>query len=136
MTILQDVEDTLIGHFTNEWASRTPIAYENLPFNVEEQTSSWVRISMRSSTSAGTTLNSKRVRRIARIFVQVFVPPDRDGRTQANKLAEEAIDILETQGFSPHEINTQAGIPRELGLVQGWYQINVEVPFTYIKMRT
>ena len=133
MTIIQDIEDAIAGHFNTEWAGATPIAFENIPFDTEAQTNSWVRFAIRHGAASTTVLSAKRIRRTARIFVQVFTPADRGGRETANDLAENVLDILEARGLSPHEIILEAGIPREIGTSDGWYQVNVEVPFTYIK---
>ena len=110
----------------------TPVAYDNLPFDAEAQTTAWVRLSVQST--AGTiasigAVGTRRFRAFGFVFVQVFTPVGAN-RVQNDTLAQTAKDAFKgvqlTGGlwFRNEQIVS-------VGVEGKWYQQNFSAEFLF-----
>lgn len=113
--------------FQNYWGTTTEVLYDNMT-RVPERGTPWVRLTINEGQSniigiADTNL----YRNLGVIIVQVFVP-EGQGTASARQLADQAAAIFRGAQFGSG-ITCRAPQLANIGVIDGWYQINVSVPF-------
>ena len=101
------------------------------PGTAETAESCWCRIVTRQLVSTQETIapvGSRKYSRQAMVQIQVFVPVDM-GTLASDTLTAAARTVFEGVKFD--SLHFYAGNTREIGIDGKWYQVNVEVPFTY-----
>lgn len=129
------VTNALNATFNTAWASATPIAWPNVEFTKPNPQSAWVRVVVDGNVAGQAAFGDGVLHRTSGlVFIQVFVP-DNDGPNEANTLSQSAADALQykrieyVSGGRP--IRTWGAVIRSIGNSDGWYQVNVTIPFDY-----
>jgi hypothetical protein len=112
------------SRFESQWAGRTPVAYPNVPFS-KPNASPWVRLTVMSG-SAFLAGIPRYFRHPGVIDIQVFVP-EGVGSKDALLLADQAAAVFRVASFNGVVCRTPYVVPA--GTNDGWYQVNVSVPF-------
>lgn len=126
----------LAGFFETAWNGETGISFDNEPFTPKVGTP-WIRFTIRNGESSLASIgapgnNFARYRGI--VFVQVFTPLAR-GSTLNRTLADKVIEIFEGAGLDGFEIGLPSLTPTGNSIKDGWYQINISIPFTRISYK-
>lgn len=91
----------------------------------------WVRLSIVDSDSAQVSMgNNPRFRHFGTIVAQVYVP-EGDGSRAARSHADTIAGIFRNKYFGTPVINTKAPSLTVIGENEGWYQVNVLIPFQW-----
>jgi hypothetical protein len=101
----------------------TPIAYENVSFNPPSN-SPWIRLFIINGDSGYNTLNSFRY--VGVVTIQVFTPQN-GGTNTARKYADTISAIFRGKEFDG--LIFRASTVKSVGISDGWYQVNVTIPF-------
>lgn len=127
------VRNAINAAFNTAWASATPIAWPNVEFTKPD--SAWVRITVDGNVSDQAAFGDGVLHRNSGlIFIQVFIP-DNQGPSSADTYAQNAADALQykridhVSGGRP--IRTWGATQRTVGNDNGWFQVNVTIPFDY-----
>lgn len=95
--------------------------------------SPWVRFTMSHTGGSQDSLggiNNRKFLRSGNLIAQVFTPQD-GGLSTSDVLTEAALAALEGLTFTLSNIRTYGATINEIGPDNGWYQVNVDVPFEY-----
>lgn len=127
-----DAERKIIeGQFNSGWQSSAPVKYENVEFS-EPVNQPWAALFINPGEGFQASLNPNPTHRIPGVIVvQIFTPKDK-GTAQAKKLADKAAGIFRRQVFTDPtagKIVCKTPTLRPAGEVQGWYQLNVIIPY-------
>lgn len=118
------------ARFSTNWTT-TPIRYENVPF-VETRTP-YVALFIRNGDRNQITLGSNpTIRSVSLIIVQIFVPADH-GNVLAKTYADTIAAIFDRAQFTTDDsnlISCQTASAESVGQAEGWFQVNVTVPYT------
>jgi hypothetical protein len=118
--------------FNTEWAGQTPIAWDGVEFT--KPATAWVRIHVDGNTSAQAGFGDGVLhRQSGLIFVQVFIPAN-TGTADADSYAQDAADALQYKRLTrsgERPVRTWGATIRTIGHRDGWFQVNVEIPFDY-----
>lgn len=119
------------AYFAAEWANDTPVAYDDMPFNVPNN-QTWVRFNVSHvdgyQASIGSPSNN-RFRRDGLIVAQVFQPAGKASKNARQKADKIVNAYLGKDNSGIHYYDVQM---REIGSDgAGWYQINVLIYFRY-----
>jgi len=108
--------------------STTPVAYDNHEFVKPTDGSSWVRFTILEGDSdlAGIGASTRLFRNTGVIVCQVFI--------QAGKGSKPALDIIDVlttlwSGASFNGITCRAASVARVGTDEGWYQVNLSIPY-------
>lgn len=119
------------SHFKLSWQGSAPVKYENVEFK-EPTNQTWVALFINPGMGFQASLNPSPTHRIPGvIIVQVFTPKD-TGTAQARKLADTAADIfrrLVLTDPAAGKLVCRTPTLRPVGVEQGWYQMNVVIPY-------
>lgn len=126
-TLIENNE--LRTRFNTVWASRTPVAWPNIPFTPPSPQSEWCRFSIVEGESRQTTFGAttNNFRTPGTLFVQLF---DKPGAGDADILqrADEVAGIF--RNWCGTNVRCRVPTIRAIGdTSDGWYQVNVSVPF-------
>lgn len=120
----------------SEMFTAAPIAWENVAESAELQTAKgsaqpWVRLSIRNGDSLTSAIGGATGADIlamhqGRIWVQVFVA-EGTGTQMARQMADTARDVYRQARFSG--IKCYEPSMSAAGVSDGWYQVNVSVPY-------
>ena len=113
------------------------VALENQAFDTDID-EPWVRLSVRHFDAEQETLGRKGNRQFLRpgsVIVQVFVPYGL-GVHRAQEIAQQVRDLYEGEalpviGSDTERLRFFAGSTIEVGQADGYYQVNVNIPFDY-----
>lgn len=119
-----EIQATIEQHFTNEWAARTPVAYENVAFD-PPTVGGYARISVLWSPSENAALGTL-VRDYGFASVQVFTPIN-DGPMPALELADAAREIFQNKTIEG--LTFYAASVSVVGVSESFHQVNVTAPF-------
>lgn len=118
------------GRFSSNWTT-TSIKYENVPFT--QPTTAWVALFIRNGAggrnSIGTTTPRRRF--FGSIIIQIFVLP-LSGSATARGYADTIAAIYRDASFACGSTGTivcQEPAIETLGERNGWFQVNVTVPY-------
>lgn len=126
-----NIRKAIQGHIvTNLSTGVVPIdkrAWDNVDFTIPSDGSSWIRISVQNNISNHKSCGpNKLTRREGIVFIQVFVVKDSE-TDEANTIIDALVAIFETKLLAG--VTFKSPNVREVGLSEGWYQINISVPF-------
>lgn len=117
---------TIETRFNTQWASASPIAWDNVSYTPTTGTS-WVRFSILSGAAFQASLETTpKYRHTGIIDIGIFTPED-GGTQTARTLADTAAAVF--RGWSSGGIVCRAPYITRIGQSDGWYQLNVTVPF-------
>lgn len=122
----------LRNRFNSQWGVTTPIAWPNVKFDVPAPSTYWCRFAISDFTGNEGTQNSiggitNNNRYTGSVIVQLFGPLDK-GNGQLLAYADQVLSIFGNWGGT--NIQCRRGYVKDIGPDgQGFYQINVTVPF-------
>lgn len=123
--------NALWSFFQEEWGNSSTLTMENDPYQ-PQPTESWVRFALRGAVSTLASVGTpgrNSARYPGTILIQVFTPLA-TGDTAGRKLADQASQVFEGAKLEGFDIGLPyVSVAEELN-EDGWYQINVTVPFT------
>jgi len=112
--------------FQQYWQTETPIAYQNVPFTPPEQTA-WVRVHVLPGASGRIEMsNNPRFRCRGIIDVTIFLPLD-TAVGRGDELVDTVVPIFRASQFDG--ITCRSADVAHQGVRNGWYQINVTIPY-------
>ena len=124
-------QNAITAHFASGWA--TTIAYDNVEYTPPNPPAAWVRITVQPGLGESASLGATLERQYGDIFVQVFTP-ENTGTATAADTAQNAADRLRFKRIArtgDRDVRTFAASIKRIGNSDGWYQINVTIPFEY-----
>lgn len=113
------------------------ISYDNKARPTEDETKSWLRVTLRPATGIQETLGrvgNRRFERIGFLFVQIFTPLDK-GMQASDYLSDNIIDFIEggeTVGKIPFQ---NVSPPNDIGNEDTWNQVNISAEFMYHNLK-
>lgn len=108
--------------------SACPVAWPNESFVTPSQTA-WARFNVMDNVSAYDGIGTGApIRRDGMVIVQVFTPAD-TGTAESEQIADSIKSALE--GLVSNAIHFGAANRRPIGNYDGWYQVNVTIPYFY-----
>lgn len=121
--------------FDTAWADQTPVEWPNVEFTKPNPKSAWVRITVDGNLAGQAGFGDGVLHRNSGlIFVQVFIP-DNDGPADADTYAQSAANALQYKRIDHisggRPLRTWGATQRTVGNQDGWYQVNVTIPFDY-----
>jgi hypothetical protein len=97
----------------------------------------WARITVRHNAGGQNTISKQagksRYNRSGTLYVNLFAPPG-DGLRSLDPLVKVVLDAFEGKTTSGQIWFSKISV-RELGIVQGYYQINVLINFSYDEIK-
>ena len=125
----QTANNELRTRFDTVWANRTPVAWPNVTFTPPSPQASWCRFSITNGeaqqTTIGSTTNNHRFTGV--IYIQVFTATNA-GDSVALQRADEAAAIF--RNWCGTNIRCREATIKTIGAnADGWYQINVSIPY-------
>ncbi len=126
----EDAQKSIETRFSTLWGTTTEIAYDNVEHTPGPTTISWVRLNVLTGDSivAGLAGSVNLYRNVGVIVVQVFVK-EGEGVRVALLLADTAAAIF--RGTQVDGVLYRAPSVERIGPSDGWYQINVNIPFQW-----
>ena len=118
--------------FNTGWASQTPVAYDNRPFDPKPD-EAWVRLSMLHADGGQVSLGGgikNSFRRIGIISAQVFVPKN-SGTETSDGYVQDIFNIFDGKNTSPENVIFREGSAREVGVDGVWFVNIVTFEFHY-----
>lgn len=125
----QTENNELRARFNTQWGDRIPVAWPNASFTPPNPISPWCRFSITEGESQRTTFgaNTNNVRHTGIIYIQIFTPSN-TGDGVALQRADEAAGIF--RKWCGTNITCRDASIKVVGSTgDGWYQINVSIPF-------
>lgn len=127
-TDFADAESIIRQKFDTGWGTTTPIRWDNTDADLyPPDEKEWVRLSIQPGAAAQVAMPND-FRHSGIIFVQVFVEKG-IGEGRALDLADAAAAIF--RGQSANGITYRAPSPSKAGPREGYYQINVSIPYQW-----
>lgn len=119
------------GAFATALAETYPsmkVAYDNAPFTIPTDGSTWIRLTVLSGQSNRLNINAsqKKYRHIGVVVAQIFTKPG-SGDKEARQVAEVVAAIFRSTQVGGCLFKEPAATP--VGTNDGWYQFNVSIPF-------
>lgn len=118
--------------FKSQWAAgpNTKVAFQNVEFNKPKNGESWVRFNILQGGGNQASIGAavRQYRHVGVITVQVFVK-ENGGSRAAKSLCDSAGNIFRGKSFEDDNIVCRAPGITEVGSDDGWYQVNVDIPF-------
>ena len=137
MTDYPSANEAMIQHFADVWS---PSGFEYTLGN-EKFTppvgSPWARMVIRHNAATQSTLGqsgNRQFDRFGSVIIQVFTP-EQEGTTRASQLIQRITDGFEGARITGTTICFLDTIPREIGVSDEWYQVNVEATFRYTELK-
>jgi len=132
----EEARNAIQGYFDANW-SATPtgtIAYDNLPFT-PPSAEPWLRLAVRHAAGqqAGFGGGTRRYRRSGVTLLQIFVP-EGEGPSEAVQLGDSAVGLFEGTVLSGNLRFGPVAL-REIGVEDGWFQINVAADFSFDEVK-
>ena len=127
----RDIYDALLTYWTAN-SLTAGLTFANESFDPPASTE-WVRAAVFHTGGDQDSLggvNNRKFMRSGNITVQVFTPQD-SGLSASDVLTEAVLAALEGLTFTLSNIRTYGATINEVGPDNGWYQVNVDVPFEY-----
>ena len=126
----EDTRKAIEVRFKTAWGTTTPIRFENAP--AIDGINPFVALTILDGEGEQISLGTPALRRwVGLIVIQIFVKAD-TGTQQARAYATQAGAVFDRAEFSSGNSGTiRSRIPsvRAIGVRDGWYQLNVSVPF-------
>ena len=126
MPNLNELRGALDNYLINNWTI-TPIVWDNIP-NRQTDEVPWIRPTLIIDYSENITVNTRRTRHYGAYTIQSFTPLNEGaGKNYENVVA--LIDLFQNKTLDPNLLML-AGSMRRIGDEgNGWYQINIILPF-------
>lgn len=132
MGTIADAREAAYELFEDGWGTTTPILTPNSGASPPDDAGMFVRFSIDPGTMAQRELSGPRRHHGSEgiVFIQILSKSDQ-GDGGALGLADTAADIFRNKIVSITDGNLSFRVPsiRPIGLIEGWYQVNVEAPF-------
>lgn len=135
MTTLNEARAKIYSTFIAEYAL-SAFTFDNEDFDPPAG-APWVWLVVRHITSQQESLGGvgrRKFDRPALLIASVFVPLDQ-GTTAADNLVTAIRDIYEGRTLTPENVRFNAGSPREIGEDGSYFQMNVELQFSYTERK-
>jgi hypothetical protein len=131
---LNEACERIYQTFVTDWASTSEYTFDNENFTPTGHATKFVRLSVRHDRGGQETLGGVGNRKFLRggsVIIQCFAPLAEGGRKVAGTLATTAQNIFEAKTLSPESIMFTDAVIREIGPDESFYQVNVEIFFSY-----
>lgn len=134
---VEQARDQMLSLITDAWPSGTTLIYDG--FKGEKPTAQevWGRVTVRHNSGGQASLSKQggksRYNRRGTLYVNLFAPPG-DGLRALDPLTKTIQDALEGKTTAGGVWLTQVRV-RELGIVEGSYQVNVLANFSYDEVK-
>jgi len=134
---VEQARDQMFGLIKDAWPVGTTLIYDGFKGEKPEAQVTWGRVSVRHFGGGQATisrLNSmSRYERRGTLYVNLFAPPG-DGLRALDPLTKTVLDAIEGKTTAGGVWFTQVRV-RELGIVEGWEQVNVLANFSYDEVK-
>lgn len=133
LTLAKNAFGEAVGGMPAHWK----LFWDDMKAPDDTQKFAWARVSMRhtdggqSAISGG--LGKGRYSRKGTLYVNLFAVPG-DGLRVLDPIVKKVLDAYEGKA-TPSQVWFRKGRVRELGVVDGWFQINVLFDFTYDEIK-
>ena len=132
----EEARNAIQGYLDATW-SATPagsIAYDNLPFTPPSG-APWLRLALRHAEGRQASFGgaTKRYRRSGLAVLQIFVP-EGEGPTEAMQLGDAAVSLFDGLVLAG-SLRFGAVALREIGVEDGWFQINVAADYSFDEVK-
>ena len=126
----EDAQKAIETRFTTQWAAATEVAYDNVVYTPGSTVVEWVRLNVLTGISTVASLGgaTNLYRSVGVVVVQVFVK-EGEGARKALLLADTVAAIF--RGIQADGVLYRAPSIDRIGPSDGWYQINVNIPFQW-----
>lgn len=143
---LEEARDYILDKFKTAWDANSPAANGGTAPSVEYQNvepakspladgnKPWARITVRHSSGGQRSMGGVGGRVFTHrgvVTVQVFVPAGKQGLVRADRLGKVALDAFEGEETSAGNVWFRNATYREVGVDNGWFQVNVTAEFEY-----
>lgn len=125
MGVLTNILSDVYSHISNNW-TRTPVVYDNTEQTY--QNTSWIRVTIAPATAEPACIGSNKIRVTGQIIIQIFTPIG-DGPKPAFEIADEIAELMQNKSIGSVTNTWTAETLRIGDDNNGWYQINVLIPF-------
>jgi hypothetical protein len=127
-SIRKNIQSYFLANFTGVSADK--IAWDNVDFEIPENTS-WIRFSVQTLIADFVSVGGANVKVRSRgiVFVQVFVPRA-TSTLNIDVISDQISSVLEAVQLSTGE-TFSAVTKNDIGQSEGWYQVNLSIPFYY-----
>jgi len=117
------------GRLKTQWGAITPIEWPNLTFAAPNPAAPWMRFTIKEGDAAQLSIGAdKKDRRHPGIITLQFFDGLNKGDGPLTRLADQAVDIF--QNWCGATVRCLTASVKTIGNDgQGWYQINVTIPF-------
>lgn len=113
------------GLFQTGWGSTTPVAWDNVEYTPVSGTA-WVDFRILNGSESAIVISGDQYRNVGLVNINIFTP-EGVGSSSARTLADTAAGIF--RGVTVDDITFRAPSIRTLGVMNGWYQTNLSIPF-------
>ncbi len=134
MTTFAAAKESILQQFVTDWGANSAYTFDNEDFRPPVD-APWVRLAIRHIASIQTSiggLGNRKFDREGLVLIQIFGRLDR-GTKAVDDLAELALAIYE--GKSIDNIWFTSTVIREVGPLDGWYQISLDSQFTWTEKK-
>ncbi len=134
---VEQARDQMLGLIQAAWPVDKTLIYDGFKGEKPEAQEVWGRVSVRHNSGGQASLSkqggrSRYVRR-GTIYVNLFAPPG-DGLRALDPLTKTILDAIEGKTTAGGVWFTQVRV-REMGIVEGSYQVNVLANFSYDEVK-
>ena len=129
------IHDAIRTRFKSEVAdvASLPVEYPNAPFDTPDDSTRWMRMSIRSGESFQAGIGAGSValfRRVGELIVQVFGPVQPDTGSPTGDLMDLADTIAAAfRRVSASNVTYMTPSVTEVGRTGAWWQVNVNCPW-------
>lgn len=134
---VEQARDQMLSLIKAVWPSGETLVYDG--FKEEKPTAQevWGRVSVRHNSGGQCTISKiggkSRYERTGTLYINLFAPPG-DGLRALDPLTKTVLDAIEGKTTSGGVWFTKTRV-REMGIVEGWYQVNVLANFSYEELK-
>lgn len=134
---VEQARDEMFALMRTAWGSR-PLVYDDLEENKPDGAVPWARIIALHSSGGQSSISrqagKRRYTRKGTLYINLFSKPG-DGLRLLDPLAKIVLDAYEGKTTTPGGVWFTKVRLRELGVVKGYYQINVLAQFSYDEIK-
>lgn len=142
----EEARDYILDHFKSQWDANAPavnggsapaVEYQNVApalSPLADGNKAWARVSVRHVSGEQRSfggLGARVFTRYGLVTVQVFVPAGKQGLVLADRLGKVAADAFEGEETSTGDVWFRNVSYREVGIDNGWFQVNAMAEFEY-----
>jgi hypothetical protein len=126
----EDAQKAIETKFSTAWGTTTEVAYDNVDYVPPANVLQWVRLNVLNGATivAGLAGSANLYRTAGVVVIQIFIK-EGEGVRQGLLLADTAAAIF--RGTQVDGVLYRAPSIVRVGPSDGWYQVNVNIPFQW-----